>query len=868
MLSRRTPILVRRIYHVLRSLEALKPAVDRVAQGILSSRLRNAPSSAVTLVGPAPARQATVEGTSFAAEASTAAKPVPNGLRPMFKPSLYAELTGQDSADVEALWNHYLSHGLPLDIAPTPLFDPQHYAAQIAKHDLPPRVPDEPLVIHWLREGLRFGITPTPLFDEAFYTRNNPDVAKFDGPAFLHYVLHGVEEGRAPSMWFDQAWYETRPGNTTANRYDHFVALGAAQGLTPSLAVENIMRTFRVGTASTLAIYEGLMEASANWQQQVPANSLLLLPSLFVPQWHEPAATALDAFLDYLRDGLLVGRPPGPLFDPIVYARRATAASLPPPRPDENALVHWLIHGQDARIVPTDRFDEAFYRRANADIEATSIWGFAHFIAHGIYEGRAPSARPVFQRRKSATSHDASTMPSLYNAWHAADFPNHPGTYGDEIPAAFNDRLQRVLQSDWLVETFARAQAIDPAVGEIASINEFLLLPFCDGKDLIHAEISRRIPRAHYDSIVCVPWIRTGGADLVAGLLSKALLRLRPQERVLILRTDHPSFERANWLPGDADVVDISDLVRAMPPTEAEHMLRLIFRGLTARRVFNVNSRLCWTTMRRYGSNLAATLNTYAYMFCWDQTPSGLRAGYPAEFFAETAANMTAFLTDTRYLRQELTTMYRLPAAVSDRIVPLHTPALAPVLTPSIARRVLTNGHSQSRRLVLWAGRLDRQKRFDLVQDIASRMPDVEFRCWGAALLDAPPDLTRLPLNVVMQGGFDSFDDLPLAEAGAWLFTALWEGMPTTIIELATRGVAIVASAVGGIPELIQPETGWPVKADATVEDYVAELRTALDSPEDAMRRAEALQARVNSRYTEAMYDTDLGRLLAAETGA
>jgi glycosyltransferase involved in cell wall biosynthesis len=255
-------------------------------------------------------------------------------------------------------------------------------------------------------------------------------------------------------------------------------------------------------------------------------------------------------------------------------------------------------------------------------------------------------------------------------------------------------------------------------------------------------------------------------------------------------------------------------------------------------------------------------------MFCWDQTPSGLRAGYPAEFFAETAADMTAFLTDTMYLRRELMTMYRLPAAVSDRIMPLHTPALTPVLTPSIARRVLTNGSPESRRLVLWAGRLDRQKRFDLVQAIAARMPDVEFRCWGAALLDAPPDMTHLPRNVVMQGSFDSFDDLPLADAGAWLFTALWEGMPTTIIELATRGVAIVASAVGGIPELIQPDTGWLVAADATVDDYVTKLREALDSPEDAMRRAETLQARVGSLYTEALYDADLDRLLAAETGA
>ena len=89
--------------------------------------------------------------------------------------------------------------------------------------------------------------------------------------------------------------------------------------------------------------------------------------------------------------------------------------------------------------------------------------------------------------------------------------------------------------------------------------------------------------------------------------------------------------------------------------------------------------------------------------------------------------------------------------------------------------------------------------------------------------------------------------------------------MPTTIIELAVRGVALVSSSVGVIPELVRPETGWPIPADADAGAYVAALRAALDSPEEAMRRAEALQHLVASRYTEEMYDATLDALLKAE---
>ena len=135
----------------------------------------------------------------------------------------------------------------------------------------------------------------------------------------------------------------------------------------------------------------------------------------------------------------------------------------------------------------------------------------------------------------------------------------------------------------------------------------------------------------------------------------------------------------------------------------------------------------------------------------------------------------------------------------------------------------------------------------------------------GASLLDLPPDLTMLPSNVTMQGSFDSFDDLPLADAGAWLFTSLWEGMPTTIIELAVRGVAVVASAVSGVPQLIRPDTGWPVPPEAGAGGYVAALRSALGDPEEAVRRAEALQRLVASRHTEEVYDAALNARLVAE---
>jgi glycosyltransferase involved in cell wall biosynthesis len=89
--------------------------------------------------------------------------------------------------------------------------------------------------------------------------------------------------------------------------------------------------------------------------------------------------------------------------------------------------------------------------------------------------------------------------------------------------------------------------------------------------------------------------------------------------------------------------------------------------------------------------------------------------------------------------------------------------------------------------------------------------------------------------------------------------------LPTTIIELAMRGVAVVASAVGGVPELITPDTGWPLPPEAEAEDYVAALRVALADPSGAAKRAEALQSRAAERHATTAYDAALVRLLDQE---
>ena len=184
-----------------------------------------------------------------------------------------------------------------------------------------------------------------------------------------------------------------------------------------------------------------------------------------------------------------------------------------------------------------------------------------------------------------------------------------------------------------------------------------------------------------------------------------------------------------------------------------------------------------------------------------------------------------------------------------------------PVPDVSIAERQVEKRGKRDRPHVLWAGRLDRQKRFDLVVAIAVAMPDVDFSCWGKAVLDAPPDLSSLPRNLKINEPFASYEELPFETAEGWLYTSAWDGLPTILIELSAIGVPIVASAVGGVPELIDAETGWPVPAEAGAQNYVRALREMIDNPELRIARAKALQARVRKNHTMSAYKARLAQV-------
>ncbi len=772
---------------------------------------------------------------------------------------------------------HYLSIGIPRDLSPTPLFDNEFYAKQYHRATGKTLSNTDCSILHWLQHGRDHAIVPTKLFSSQHYRNTYLDMREESIDTFMHFALYGVFENRIPNTWFDPEWFATQnfpPAGKTEPLYINFLVFGAPASLanklfwqlnnTPSFFKEKTNTDTRVGVSE----FAELVDATEARLNQLSADQLRTIFLLFTPENYTGGGalaentSLLAKFTHFLKHGLETGEEMGPLFSVPYYREQLTTRGLTLGT-NESPLLHFITRGIELQISPMPTFDEKAYLKLNTDLRSYPSWLFIHFIKYGLMEGRSFNTKPCIEL--AADYNDTTTQKSrrllFVRTAHGGDQPTQSGTIGEA-----QAKVTSVLDNENFANIMTRAQAIDPAVGDTDMVREILVPPFHDPFWSRLRALQARLRRPHYDHIICVPWLRSGGADLVSGYLTHALSQIFPGESVLFLRTDQPNYDRPDWLAPATEVLDISDIVLQSQSAEAERLLFTLIRGMRPRGVYNVNSRLCWQVMRRYGNRVGKDIKLFSYLFCWDQTPSGVRVGYPTEFYSDTQACLTALLTDTQYLKDELIRTYALPQDIASHIIPVASPTRATIPVIPMAQMGADTVGKRARPLFLWGGRIDRQKRFDLMLEIARRMPYCDFKCWGAAMLDAPLDLDNLPTNVLMMGTFASFTELPLEESDGWVFTSAWEGMPTTIIDLGILGMPIVASAVGGIPELIDETTGWLVDPFDSVDGFVDCLNDMILRPEERVKRATRLQARTASRHHMQTYCETLAPIFCAES--
>jgi glycosyltransferase involved in cell wall biosynthesis len=274
--------------------------------------------------------------------------------------------------------------------------------------------------------------------------------------------------------------------------------------------------------------------------------------------------------------------------------------------------------------------------------------------------------------------------------------------------------------------------------------------------------------------------------------------------------------------------------------------LRDMILQVDASRVIVINS-FTGNTLLMDGVLQEDGLKVASALFSEAVGPGGAVEGYVqiADWLID--AGVTLF-SDNHHMARKLSSV-----SFYDDTVVLSVPEMVSATPPPQGARVL------------WAGRIDTEKRPDLLLEIARASPDLAYEVWGVPLLSDRDVMEGIlaQSNIVFRGAFDGFANIDKSKVGCLLYTSAWDGTPNLLLEAMACGLACVSTAVGGIPDLLAEGRGLLLSPDAPAEAYVDALRTLLGDRPAREAIVERSREYIRQERTRDVFDRTVAQLLS-----
>jgi glycosyltransferase involved in cell wall biosynthesis len=166
---------------------------------------------------------------------------------------------------------------------------------------------------------------------------------------------------------------------------------------------------------------------------------------------------------------------------------------------------------------------------------------------------------------------------------------------------------------------------------------------------------------------------------------------------------------------------------------------------------------------------------------------------------------------------------------------------------------------STERRGLVFAGRLTRQKAMHVALDALAYVPSAALTIIGDG-----PDRARLEQHAHdagLNGRVRFVGSLPreevleaLAGAEAAVLSSDWENFPHAAVEALAAGTPMVATSVGGVPEVVADGVNGLLVPPGSPEAFGSALQRLLDSPELRTRLSDGARASVRELDGDRIY--------------
>ena len=328
--------------------------------------------------------------------------------------------------------------------------------------------------------------------------------------------------------------------------------------------------------------------------------------------------------------------------------------------------------------------------------------------------------------------------------------------------------------------------------------------------------------------VFLVPWLITGGADLETINIVHALEKQGFAEQTVVIATEDVESSWRSKLPDSVRFISFGQEFRDFSLEKQDILLNRFFLQIQPDIIHNINSLHGYRLFIHNGAVLKKFSRLIVSVFCFDFLPNGARSGFAVHCLPDCYDFLSIISSDNQAFLNELHGIY---GYEKSKLVALYQPC------PQVPRNRVDPERSLKETgilHVLWAGRMDRQKRPDLLLEVAKKsigLP-IHFHVYGAPVLDEEDYFSQLEIleNVSCYGSYNGFSSLPVHLYEVYLYTSQWDGLPNVLLEAAVSGLPIIASDVGGIHEFIEHDkNGFLVSPYDESSAYVMEFKKFLD---------------------------------------
>lgn len=368
-----------------------------------------------------------------------------------------------------------------------------------------------------------------------------------------------------------------------------------------------------------------------------------------------------------------------------------------------------------------------------------------------------------------------------------------------------------------------------------------------------YLKLCKQAKFTYADYIFIVPWVTVGGADKVLINYLKALRVIHPKWKVAVITTLPSKNEWAAKLPKNTCLFDYGNLAKDLyDDNERDILLSRLIVQLGAKKIHIINSEAAYNWAYRHSSLVESEYDLRLSLFCHDIIPHTKGKGiydYADPLASRIESFVTNVFTDNNAVIDRLVSNYGFRRG----IIKTHFQPFTDDID-SLGRNA---GGKQLR--VLWASRICAQKRPELVVEIAKQLNPDDCRIDMYGKMDSQYNKKMFSGVSALKycGSFNGLDSINLDQYDCFLYTSFIDGLPNTILEIAAKGLPIIASDAGGIKDfVIDKETGMLV-SDKNTTAYVKALEYIRKDPESAKKFANNATRLLKKRHSwEAFIET------------